>query len=363
MNVLRLVAGALVLAGVAAGSAAGSAGRAAPNTGAIPGRYIVVLEPGADRAAAVAYARSRGGYVFMQYRYALNGFAVRLPEVALRGIERNPDVMFVSPDEEVHASACDPTAAHCLPTGIDRIDADRRSTKSGDGRGSVNVNVGIIDSGIDPSHPDLNVAGGVNCSTEKNFADLKGTERTVPADNNSTDFENTVPAAYDEVLTVTGMTDFDGVPGGLASPVGSCVPPDSKYLPLLADDTAVFFGNFAVLPSDQAHTVAAPAVCIFSTDLNGTYSFESGTSIASPHAPVQSPSALLRRHARGLRLRRSFEKSLPTLPPTARRTRATALAAIRCTRSAASTTATNQHSGLLAGVQRTTHVCAVRHQG
>jgi subtilisin family serine protease len=55
----------------------------------------------------------------------------------------------------------------CLPTGIDRIDADRSTTKAGDGRGTVGVNVAVIDSGIDASHPDLNVVGGVSCVNDK----------------------------------------------------------------------------------------------------------------------------------------------------------------------------------------------------
>jgi subtilisin len=42
-----------------------------------------------------------------------------------------------------------------LPTGIDRLDADLSSTKSGDGSGVVNADIGILDIGIDLSHPDL----------------------------------------------------------------------------------------------------------------------------------------------------------------------------------------------------------------
>jgi subtilisin len=38
----------------------------------------------------------------------------------------------------------------------------------------VNVNVAVIDSGIDVDHPDLNVAGGVECSGGKGFDDRHG---------------------------------------------------------------------------------------------------------------------------------------------------------------------------------------------
>ena len=44
-----------------------------------------------------------------------------------------------------------------LPTGIDRTDADLSSTKAGDGTGSVDADIAILDSGIDLTHPDLNV--------------------------------------------------------------------------------------------------------------------------------------------------------------------------------------------------------------
>jgi subtilisin len=52
-------------------------------------------------------------------------------------------------------------AAQTLPTGINRVDGERSSTVSGNGSGSVNVDIAIIDTGIDTSHPDLNVVGGV----------------------------------------------------------------------------------------------------------------------------------------------------------------------------------------------------------
>ena len=44
-----------------------------------------------------------------------------------------------------------------IPTAIDRIDADLSSAKSGDGRGAVDIDIAILDTGISLSHPDLNV--------------------------------------------------------------------------------------------------------------------------------------------------------------------------------------------------------------
>src|SRR5207302_5271764 len=45
-----------------------------------------------------------------------------------------------------------------------------------------------------------------------------GVTYVVAAGNSGEDFSAGVPANYDEVLTVTAVSDFDGRPGGLGSP-------------------------------------------------------------------------------------------------------------------------------------------------
>ena len=86
------------------------------------------------------------------------------------------------------------------------------------------------------------------------------------------------PAAYDEVLAVTAVSDFDGQPGGL-----STMPPcaDGKNE---QDDSPASFSDYAVPGSaDAAHTIAAPGLCITSTWNDGGTQTISGTSMASPH--------------------------------------------------------------------------------
>jgi subtilisin family serine protease len=84
-----------------------------------------------------------------------------------------------------------------------------------------------------------------------------------------------VPAAYDEVVTVTAITDTDGQPGAAGS-APSCRGGE-------ADDRYASFSNYSDNPADDAHTVAAPGVCVKSTWLSNGYNTISGTSMATPH--------------------------------------------------------------------------------
>jgi subtilisin family serine protease len=65
-------------------------------------------------------------------------------------------------------------AAQTTPTGINRIDGELSSTVSGNGSGTVSVDVAVLDTGIDVDHPDLNVVGGRNCSTGQSYDDGNG---------------------------------------------------------------------------------------------------------------------------------------------------------------------------------------------
>ena len=49
------------------------------------------------------------------------------------------------------------TTKQVIPNNIDRVDADKSPTKSGDGSGSVDVDIAILDTGVQYDHPDLNV--------------------------------------------------------------------------------------------------------------------------------------------------------------------------------------------------------------
>lgn len=128
----------------------------------IPGSYIVVLKPEVPDVGATAQslARQHGGTVTHVYEVVLGGFAIRLPNAqALEALRKNPNVLFADVDQQVFAfqgAAGVTSSGATIPTGVDRVGADGTT-----GAGSA---VAIIDSGI-ASHPDLNIAGGYNCTT------------------------------------------------------------------------------------------------------------------------------------------------------------------------------------------------------
>ena len=331
----------------------------------IPGEYIVVLKEDAPTAARAAneLAPRYGLEIQRTYRSALEGFAARIPAGRVEAMKTDPRVLFVSPNRVFHAvsyrQAADP---------VERIGGRQSSTRSGNGNGRVRAGIAVLDTGIDPRHRDLNVAGGVDCtssgtddgkghgtlvagmaaakdnhfgvvgaapgaslyavkvlddrgngtlanilcgvgwvtanSEKVDVANMslagtgfddgecglkrgdalhfaicrsvkKGVTYVAAAGNGSENLKHTIPAAYDEILTVTAMTDTDGDPGG-DGPRPACRLREH-------DDTVAFFSNFATAGSaDATHTVAAPGVCNRSTYPRNSYRFSTGTSIASP---------------------------------------------------------------------------------
>ena len=94
-----------------------------------------------------------------------------------------------------------------------------------------------------------------------------GVTFVVAAGNDAVDASQFSPANGPDVVTVSAIADFDGLPGGLGA--GTCRAD--------VDDTLADFSNFG--PEVE---IAAPGVCIFSTWLDDGYNTLSGTSMASP---------------------------------------------------------------------------------
>ncbi len=336
-------------------------------------RYIVVLEESVDRLGAVARAQTeqRDSTLGFVYGAALNGYSATMTEAAAEDLRRDPRVRSVELDH-VRALAAQPN-----PTGIVRTFASANKNIDIDEVDDVKVNVGVavIDNGVEPSHPDLNVVDWTDCSngTEKEAKceDGKGTANdhgthvagtvaaldnsegvvgvapgarilsvktlgtgvnweseeiaginwvtskaseievanmsiecgglpckateawkkaisksvekgivyVVAAGNNSGDAKESVYGTHPDVITVSAITDFDGIPNQEAEPNACRGEFEAKYGPRF-DDTLAAFSNFG-----QDIEIAAPGTCIRSTVTGKTYAEAGwwGTSMAAPH--------------------------------------------------------------------------------
>jgi subtilisin len=347
-----LVVTAAALLAVPALLVAPAASGAGDGDGSGVASYIVSLRSG-DPGAAAGRARANGAEVEHVYRHAIRGYAARMTARAAAALADDPSVAAVIPDRAVRITG------QTRPPGIDRVNADASSTQAGNGKGAVDVDIAVIDTGIDARHRDLNVVGGVNCvpggssSNDLNghgthvsgtaaardngtgvvgvapgarlwavrvldaqgsglfstimcgvdwvtaHADVievanmslggsapqgsctdgglhqaicasvdAGVTYVVSAGNSGSNAASFAPASYDEVITVSALTDFDGQPGGTGAP--TCA--------YGTDDRFAAFSNYG-----EDVDLIAPGVCVLSTWRSGGYRSISGTSMASPH--------------------------------------------------------------------------------
>lgn len=198
---------------------------------------------------------------------ALRGYAARMSSIEAAKLTSDDRVTGVSIDRDVAAYA------QSTPTGVDRVDGDC-------GRNND-----------DAMHQAM-------CNSV-----TAGVTYVVAAGGDHIDAASAVPASYDEVVTISALAGFDGVPGGK----------DSSTCRSDQDDTLADFSNCG--PDVD---LIAPGVCDESTWLNGGRHTISGTSMASPHVaggaalhlannPGASPQ-LRRNLARPATLRRSTQR-------------------------------------------------------
>jgi len=333
------------------------------------GKWIVTYDSSAGSVDAETAQRERvrGFHASLRFHRAVRGFAARLTAGQVSALRADPEVASVVADRPRHATGFALAAGQVVPTGVRRIGAGTTATV----RGPSTSSVAIVDTGIDLTHPDLNVGPGTDCtgvgspnddnghgshvagtigarngagsavgvapatrvlpvkvldstgsgsdstvicgldwvtahaaSEHIGVANLSlgglgtysrcgdgtdplhdavcrttgaGVTVVVAAGNDGRDFGASppdTPAWYPEVVTVTAMSDGDGLAGGAQAP--ACFGGEG-------DDVPATFSNYATLGADSAHTIAAPGVCIVSTWKNGGYGVASGTSMATPH--------------------------------------------------------------------------------
>jgi subtilisin len=333
---------------------------AAPSQAATSAKpYIIVLKDSVDVPASVpAMAQAYGLQPGFVYQHALKGFSAQVPDGRLVALQKDPRVAYVVED---FVRTVD---AQSMPTGIQRIFADDNAAIGIDGADDyrVDVDVAVIDTGIDFQHPELDVQGGVNCTVDRVFTTCydggdddhyhgthvagtigaldngdgvvgvapgarlwavkvlnkrgsgysswiiggidwvtanaatievanmslggagfsqaeydaiqgavnAGVAFAVAAGNEDDDANNYSPGGFDNVLSVSALVDYDGLPGGFGAP--TCFSDQ--------DDTLAYFSNWG-----PEVDIAAPGGCILSTYPleQGSYGTISGTSMASPH--------------------------------------------------------------------------------
>jgi subtilisin family serine protease len=335
--------------------------------------YIVVLETSVEHPGAVAEAQTarRDGDLKVIYRHALNGYAATLRTHQIESLREDPRVAFVTPDhevsvleEEVELETEENSGIEVLeatiPTGISRIFALTNKGLDIDGKDDLraNVDVAVLDTGIDYEHPDLNVVARTSCITgtcidstgkdghshgthvagtigaidnsqgvvgvapgarmwgvkvlndggsgseswiiagvdwatarasEIEVANLSlgcfcsmpaldkainssveaGIVYAVAAGNSNANVSSFSPASNPNVITVSALADYDGLPGGKSA--ATC----QNYG---LDDRKASFSNYG-----SGVEIVAPGVCTLSTIPGNKYGYKSGTSMASPH--------------------------------------------------------------------------------
>ena len=109
--------------------------------------------------------RQKGIKAERTFGKAIRGFSARLDAKQRKALKADPSVFAVVPDEVIQV------ASQTTPTGVARIFTKSNTIAKINGVDErVDADVAIVDTGIQPSHPDLNVVGGYNCSTSNRAA-------------------------------------------------------------------------------------------------------------------------------------------------------------------------------------------------
>ncbi|MFL5758123.1 MAG: S8 family serine peptidase [Thermomicrobiales bacterium] len=139
--------------------------------GVIADSYIIVLSDDTFGAASVSDVTqfSIDVHVTHQYGNALHGFSATMTAGEAEQLRNDPRVVAVEPDRKIYQLGA------IYDHSLDRINAELNPVTHIDGVDSprVNVDVAIIDGGVGPSSM-IDIEGGKNCTTTKNYYDDNG---------------------------------------------------------------------------------------------------------------------------------------------------------------------------------------------
>lgn len=120
-------------------------------------RYIAVFnETVRDIPASIKAIEKRHGLVAeKKYKNVIRGFSFSGGKDNAAGLSQRADIKYVVPDSKIF------TFAQILPTGVDRVDTDLLVGIDNQDNDVINqINVAVLDTGIDADHADLRVLGG-----------------------------------------------------------------------------------------------------------------------------------------------------------------------------------------------------------
>ena len=136
----------------------------------IADQYIVILKDSNYSASSVDQLnlsdiiKEKKVELLNQFDNVVKGITIKTnDQKVLEDLKNNPDVAIVEKDQVVYIfepmtdDQMQLSSSQEVPYGIKRIDGDLSSTKSGDGKGNVDVDIAILDTGVSLDHPDLNV--------------------------------------------------------------------------------------------------------------------------------------------------------------------------------------------------------------
>jgi PKD repeat protein len=318
---------------------------------------VIIGFNGAPGYSEEALVRGFGGDVKYTYRM-IPAIAASIPETAIPGLLRNPQVTIIEPDIQVHS------IGDMYPWGVTQIGAYTVHQSGITGQG---VKVAILDSGIDYTHPDLAsvYAGGydfVNGDTDPMDDHGHGTHvaGTIAAAADGSGIIGVAPGVEvyalkvldkngsgyfsDIIMALEWATGGSTLPGSIKVDItnnsyGSSIDPGifvelAFWLTYYQDGVlnvaaagnsgnaagtgdnviypAAYDSAVAVAATDQSNVrasfsstglaveLAAPGKSIYSTYPGGYYAIGQGTSMASPHVAgaaalvMESPEAVAR---------------------------------------------------------------------